>query len=258
MTQRVDFIDVSHWQGAIDWPAVDPDVIGVIAKCTEAENYLDDMYQTNRHGALACGLAFAPYHYLHQGDGAAQMAWFLSQAGTLYGERVVIDYEEAEPAVTMTELKAAVDYLRTERPDLQITIYGASKLTDDVNRLTDTSWLDGTSLWAARYSKTNQPTVGKAWVYWSAWQFSDSGTVPGIAGHVDVNTFNGSPEACLAWLSPTGVEPSPTPLPPEPRPDPEPELAVAQILRAHGREVAINIESSGFISIWIDGELVPG
>ena len=44
--------------------------------------------------------------------------------------------------------------------------------------------------------------IGNAWEYWSAWQYSQTGCVPGIDGDVDLNTFNGSRAACLAWFGP--------------------------------------------------------
>jgi lysozyme len=258
MTQRVDFVDVSHWQDAIDWPAVaaqNPKLVGVIAKCTEGKSYLDPEYVANRTGALAQGLSFSPYHYLTKGDAAGQMAWFLSRAQLRQGERVVIDYEEQDPPVTIADLKEAVFKLRADRPDLEITVYGASKLTDDVDECADVTWLDGTSLWAARYSKNNQPTVGKAWPYWSAWQFTDEGKVKGISGEVDLNTFNGSPEACILWFGPASeVQPLPEPIEPDEPVIPGEEVLVAS-LKLAGHEVIVHIdgEIDAVVSVWVDG-----
>jgi lysozyme len=262
MSQQPDFIDVSHWQGAIDWKAVaGSGILGAIAKCTDGQRRLDPNYLKNRLGALANGLAFCPYHYLQRGEAGAQMDWFLSQAQLRQGERVVLDYEEADPAVRITDLQAAIFAIRKDRPDLQITVYGASKLTEDVNKLEDTSWLQETSLWAARYSTVNQPVVAKAWPYWSAWQFTDEGRIAGIDGEVDLSTFNGSPEACLAWFGPATEAPIPVPEPPvemvveeKPKPIDPAEHAVAQILRAFGREVAVSIEEDGTVSFWVDGQ----
>jgi len=260
MTQRVDFIDVSHWQDQIDWRAVadkNPGLVGVIAKCTEGKSYLDPDYVANRTGALGQGFSFAPYHYLHKGDAAGQMAWFLSRAQLRQGERVVIDYEEQDPPVGIADLKDAVFKLRHDRPDLEIAVYGASKLTEDVDACDDVTWLDGTSLWAARYSEVNQPTVGKAWPYWSAWQFSDEGEVKGIVGDVDVNTFNGSKEACIAWFGPAAE--LPIPLPPEPVPEPiepdEPRDVLVASLKLAGHEVIVHIDrdADAVVSVWVDG-----
>jgi hypothetical protein len=119
VSQRVDFIDVSHWQDQINWTDVavlNPQLVGVIAKCTEGKSYLDPEYKNNRAGALNNGLAFAPYHYLTQGDGAGQMAWFLNCAQVREGERIVLDYEEMDPEVRLADLEDAVAYLREPAP----------------------------------------------------------------------------------------------------------------------------------------------
>jgi lysozyme len=256
MSQRVDFIDVSHWQDQINWTDVavlNPQLVGVIAKCTEGKSYLDPEYKNNRAGALNNGLAFAPYHYLTQGDGAGQMAWFLNCAQVREGERIVLDYEEMDPEVRLADLEDAVAYLRSECPDLQITIYGASKLTEDcVNG--DSSFLEGTSLWAARYSAVNQPVIASPpWECWTAWQFSDDGEVEGIPGGVDVNTFNGTPSACLAWF---GERPEPEPVPepePEPEPAPVPGEVFVSTLQMANHEVVVTI-GGGLVRIYVDGK----
>jgi GH25 family lysozyme M1 (1,4-beta-N-acetylmuramidase) len=251
MSQQPDFIDVSHWNGPINWPLVaGTGILGVIAKATDGSSYVDNTYQQNRAGALAAGLSFASYHYLQHGDADRQMRFYLEKATPRQGERVVIDYEEGDPAVTMADLELAVLTIRAQRPDLQITVYGASMLTEHCNACEDVSFLTETSLWAARYSEVNQPVVADPpWSYWSAWQFTDAGRIKGINGEVDLNTFNGSSEACLAWFGPVAEV-----IPEPPRPSPTPDGAVSQILRAYGRDVSVSIEPDGTISFWVDGQ----
>jgi lysozyme len=215
MSQRLDFIDVSHYQvdaGPIDWKKVAAaGVLGVIAKCTEGTGSKDPTYETNRAGALGAGLAFASYHFLRHGNVAAQMDFYIDVCGPDVGERVVIDYEHTD--CTISDLEQAVDWLCDNRPDLEIAIYGASKLTDD-SKASTTGILKGTSLWAARYS-SKEPVINTAiWPVWTAWQFSQEGRVDGIKGAVDTNTFNGSRSNCLKWFGPVGAEPEPEPEPP--------------------------------------------
>lgn len=45
-------------------------------------------------------------------------------------------------------------------------------------------------LWLAAY--VANPQVPAAWGYWTFWQYSDTGSVPGIAGNVDVDYFAGT------------------------------------------------------------------
>src|SRR6266540_2818609 len=57
-------IDVSHWQGTIDFDAVaGAGVRFVFAKATEGQTFDDPNYATYRADAAAAGLAFGAYHY---------------------------------------------------------------------------------------------------------------------------------------------------------------------------------------------------
>jgi len=78
-------IDVSHWQGSIDWPTVA--AAGkkfVFMKATESTDFVDPNYTANEAGAKAAGLLVGAYHYADPdttpGDGAAEADHFLSIA----------------------------------------------------------------------------------------------------------------------------------------------------------------------------------
>lgn len=212
MAQRLDFIDISHYQndaGPIDFAKVkSAGVLGVIANATDGTK-VDSGYAANRAGALAQNLAFASYHYLYHGNVSSQMAAFIKTVAPLAGERVVIDYED-DPC-TIDDLTQAVAWLQANRPDLEITVYGASKLTDDAHGHADQ--LAGTSLWAARFSSQEPNIATDVWPTWSAWQYSETGKVGGITGNVDLNQFNGSRDNCLKWFGPASAQPAPAPAP---------------------------------------------
>jgi lysozyme len=250
VAMRLDFIDISHWNEAIDWPALAAsEVLGVIAKASQGTANVDCDYAGYRRDAFAAGLGFASYHYLEHGNVASQMAHYLATACPEPGERVVIDYEESDPPVTLGDLEEAVRYLKTYRPDLEITVYGASKLTEDVVN-GDAAFLDDaeTSLWAARYSTVNEPVIANPpWAYWSAWQYTDEGQVAGVEGDCDLNTFNGSRDACIEWFGNVSV-----PLPePEPAVDVEPAIATVE---AFGHVVQVAIEPHGGVVISVDDQ----
>jgi lysozyme len=46
-------------------------------------------------------------------------------------------------------------------------------------------------LWAADFESTDTPRIPSQWVTWTFWQFSETGTVPGVASEVDLDRFNG-------------------------------------------------------------------
>ena len=72
-------IDVSHWQGAIDWPRVaDDGVAFAFIKATEGGDYVDPRFAANWAGAAQAGVMRGAYHfYRPQPDAAAQAEHFL-------------------------------------------------------------------------------------------------------------------------------------------------------------------------------------
>ena len=53
-------------------------------------------------------------------------------------------------------------------------------------------------LWVAHYTDAPAPTLFGGWTSWDLWQYSQTGTVPGITGPVDLDRFNGTDPAALA------------------------------------------------------------
>lgn len=72
-------IDVSHYQGSIDWPKVAADGIDfAYLKSTEAGDWVDETFATNWEGARAAGLDVGAYHFFtFFRTGADQAANFL-------------------------------------------------------------------------------------------------------------------------------------------------------------------------------------
>jgi len=60
----VDGIDISHWQGVIDWNAVKNDGIDfAFTKATQNINFTDSRFHANMQGATAAGVLIGPYHF---------------------------------------------------------------------------------------------------------------------------------------------------------------------------------------------------
>jgi lysozyme len=241
MTSDLIVVDISHYQPTPNWDQLmDAGIVGVILKATEGTSYIDPTFFDRAVAARNAGFAVATYHFLRHGDIASQMEWYLQNISPDVGERLVLDYEHDDCRIV--DLIQSVDYLlRVEDYNLQITCYGASKLTDDAYAADDEgkAILRNTSLWAARYSE-NQPKIcTEVWPAWTLWQFTDSAKVAGIDGPVDGNRFNGSIEQCLKWFGPAGPMPQPGP---EPAPEPEP--------------AEVDIVTRGPVRITINGEII--
>jgi GH25 family lysozyme M1 (1,4-beta-N-acetylmuramidase) len=69
-------IDVSHWDGKIDWAQVKNAGVGfAYIKATEGTNFVDSQFAHNLAGAKDVGLPFGLYHFLRpDNNGAAQVA----------------------------------------------------------------------------------------------------------------------------------------------------------------------------------------
>lgn len=85
-------------------------------------------------------------------------------------------------------------------------IYCSASVAADLHNADPT--IDGRyHLWLAGYAAAAQPNTG-GWGSWAFWQYTDTGTVPGIEGHnVDLDWFNGN-EQSLAQYVIGGVTPA--------------------------------------------------
>lgn len=230
-------IDISHWQTVVR-PESRPHLVGIIHKATEDTSMVDGNYAARRAGALALGLKFASYHFLHPDDIEQQMRFYLANAKPLPGERVVIDYEHED--LVLDDLREAVRWIDEIDPTLQITIYGGGLLRDQLGDDND-PYLAQCALWIAHYTTASAPDWPKGtWPTWSLWQYSDGvngGTpqeVEGIDGPCDCNVFNGSRENCAKWMGPVTEEP-----------DVEDRLVTIDIYVPEGVDVKVNVTGPG-------------
>lgn len=208
----VDAIDISHWQPAVDFAAVArAGVVGVIHKVSEGSSYTDPTYAGRKQQALDAGLRWGGYHFLKHGSVAKQMAYFLDRAILPSGSRLVIDYEDT--ACTLDDLQQAIEELARLDPTAEIATYCGGLLKGQVTPSKAYPWLSATSLWLAHYTTGDPSWPEWIWPYWSLWQYSDKGSVPGVEGECDVNEFNGGREQCAAWFGPASAEPLPKPTP---------------------------------------------
>src|SRR5262245_51302333 len=78
-------IDVSHWQGSINWTSVKAVKDFAIIKATgsDAGDYTDSQYNTNFTNATSAGMLFGVYHFADPTSAtsaAAQADYFYSKA----------------------------------------------------------------------------------------------------------------------------------------------------------------------------------
>lgn len=189
-------IDVSSHQGSIEWPKVaDDGVKFACAKATEGEDYADPTFTRNRMDAIArAGIVPCVYHFLRPRSdrrGAREAAFFADQAlDRGYGKGYlppVIDVETTtlSPADTCTYLLSALH--RTQK-DLGARPIVYTYPSFAASYLAGCKPLKAYYLWIAHYG-VSKPTVPPPWGDFLIHQYSDHGSVRGIAGPVDLNVL---------------------------------------------------------------------
>lgn len=189
-------IDVSHYQGTVDWAAVRAAGIAfAFAKASDGDTYKDTQFKKNWQGMQAAGLLRGAYHFYESNDDPVTQANnFLSAVGTLDKNDLppVIDIESTKGNFGNNSLSTNLQIcLDTIEKALACTpliytncAFWNANLTAEFGRY---------PLWIARYSST-PPTIPNAWTNWTFWQYSQSGAVAGVTGAVDLDRFAGSNE----------------------------------------------------------------
>jgi len=209
----VEGIDVSEFQGAIDWAAVRASgrVFG-IARVADGTQHLDPTFATNWAGMKAQGMVRGAYQFFRASeDPIAQADLLLSKIGALEpGDLApMLDVEvtdgqtsgtiDARIAAWVAHVKAA-----TGREPL---VYTGPYFWGQIGGPPS----EGTTLVVADWGPSC-PLVPAAWSRWQFWQYADNGHVPGIGGLVDLDRFDGS-EAALRALTGGGATTSDVPSP---------------------------------------------
>ena len=192
-------IDVSHWQGAIDWPVVaQSGVKFMFCKATEGIFYNDRSFLSNVTGAKSAGLKVGAYHFYEpSAPGDQQAKAFLDAViGLALDLPPVVDVEKWDAKFLLPGNKkkftdSVHSWLVSVQAKLKTVpmVYTRSSYWD--NAIGVAGWEKQYPLWVAHYTTAPKPMIPKAWDTYLFWQHSSKGTVPGIAGPVDLDRFNG-------------------------------------------------------------------
>ena len=216
-------IDVSHWQGYIDFNSVRASGIeGVIIKAggSDAGFYKDSKFETNYVNAKNAGLHVGCYYFVGAGcisaiDGEADARRFYNMiVGKQFDLPVYMDFE-APSSRTQNGNTASViafcDYL--EKKKCFTGVY-ASDISGFKERL-KLEPLKRFTLWVARYG--SQPQYATCW---DIWQYTSTGHVNGISGNVDMNECRRDFPSIIKSGGFNGYQSGSTPAPkPEPQPN---------------------------------------
>lgn len=201
-------IDVSRWQGDIDWlQAKRAGVSFAFIKATEGGDVADPKFDLHRKGAKAAGVPWGAYHYFYFCRPAAEQArWFIKHVPKGGELPHVLDMEWNPKSRTCTRRPSGREVMSEARTFLNIleAHYGRRPMiytTVDFYRDTGIGRMRDAEFWLR--SVAGHPISVYPGAYWTFWQYTGTGLIPGIDGKVDINVFRSSRENFGRWIAGT-------------------------------------------------------
>lgn len=191
-------VDVSHYQGEIDWQVLaKEDISFAFIKATEGSTYTDKRFEYNFAEAQKTDLAVGAYHFFSfESPGATQAENFIKAVRPFEGMLPpVIDLEfygnnENDPPkreAVGAQLKIMLDALEAEYGLVPI-IYATEESYD--------TYLKGAyeqyDIWIRDVIFEPELSDGRLWTFW---QYTNRETLDGYKGeerYIDVNVFKGT------------------------------------------------------------------
>ncbi len=192
-------IDVTAFNGAIDWTSIDTSQLGFgIAKATEGTTFVDPRFAQNWSGLASAGLVrgayarFQPYQ-----DPTDQANHYLETVGS-FGAGVLppMLYFDISSGISAANVLSALG--------TWISVVKSATGLDPIIFTGKAIWTDaynsnlGADLWIANYGAAC-PNLPTAWSDWLFWQYSGTGVVTGVNDVVGLDVFNGSLEQLNAY-----------------------------------------------------------
>ncbi|MFN7138067.1 MAG: glycoside hydrolase family 25 protein, partial [Limisphaerales bacterium] len=221
LAQRAQGIDVSRWQGTINWTSVKGAGISFAwAQATRGLTSPNANFVDNMVNGKAAGVYMGAYHFAFPGDNTpqAEADYFWNLAGPYIkadGKTLmpVLDMEIWTGHVGATSYtdwankwcNAIISKAAAQGVTVKPIIYTSACMACNFN-----SGISQWGAWIANYNGQN-PQTGTPWSScsncnrwgtWHFWQYTDQGSIPGITGNVDRNVYNGTVSHLAAnWLA---------------------------------------------------------
>jgi lysozyme len=188
-------VDVSYYNGSIDWArAKAAGTEFAFIRVSDGTGFVDPKFAAYWASAKAAGVVRGAYQFFRPAqDPIAQADLFVDTMGPLDdGDLAPVIDVEATGGLSAATVAARVTTwvnrvaARTGRTPI---VYTGMYFWRD--QLGASAAQASSALWVAQYT-SKCPTLPAPWTRWTFWQYSESGTVAGISGAVDLDRFNGS------------------------------------------------------------------
>jgi len=206
-------IDISKWQGNIDYSKVKSVKDFVIIKATEGVGYTDPKFKNNQAGFRGVGMPIGYYHYARPDLGNTAIAeadWFVKTIGKLKeGEILALDAEASGYSNWVNWSLAWLDRVKLKtgvKPLVYINLNFNNKY--DWSKVVKGDY----GLWLAYWDEKILTKPDTDWSFIAIKQYTSKLTVSGISGNVDGDVFYGSVETFKKY----GYQENATNLPIEP------------------------------------------
>lgn len=183
-------IDVSKYQGTIDWNKVKPLVDFVIIKASGKTK--DSYYTRNAEQCEKLGIPYHAYHFLYcvnETQAKAEAKLFSTSIGKTNPISYVLDCEGAWGVAKKNARKVAeafeAELRRLRGQDIKVAVY----IGHNVYKTYNLDYEHYAYVWIPRYKKVDdgKPNGTKPSYKTDLWQYTSKGKIDGIKGNVDMN-----------------------------------------------------------------------
>lgn len=227
---RTPGIDVSRWQGTINWTSVrNSGIRFAFAQATRGLTSPNANFVANMVNGKAAGVYMAAYHYAFPADSTpeVQADYFWNLAGPYIKAdgmslMPMLDMEVWNGYVGATSYtdwankwcNRVIALAAAQGVQVKPIIYSSACYMCNFN-----SSISQWGAFVANYNGQN-PNTGNPWSAcsncnhwgtWHFWQYTSTGSVPGISGNVDRDMYNGSVTSLVNnWVAKSTGTPPPT------------------------------------------------
>ena len=194
--------DVSSWQHIdatkIDWSQVKGAGHDfAMVKATQSLDYMNPFFVEDSIVMRAAGVARGAYHYADPSQSPELQAAYYS--ATVLG---INGYGDMPPVLDLEDTggldaPALIDWTHRYLNGVQ-ALTGRVPIIYTYPNFWRTAMADSNAftrypLWIADYNGKDAPgPLPGGWPAWTFWQYTDSGRIPGIGAHTDINVYSGA------------------------------------------------------------------
>lgn len=184
-------MDVSEWQGNIDFKKVKEDGIEVVyIRAGQGFSYEDEKFERNYKEAKKYDLKVGAYHYVtarNEDEARRQARFFVSLvSGKKIDCKLAMDFEHF-PNLSKSQInKISIAFLEEveKLSGKKAVVYSDAYNANHTFEGEVTKY----PLWIAQYGVEKPQNDGR-WKYWEGFQYTSKGRVSGIKGNVDRDKF---------------------------------------------------------------------